>query len=474
MNKTILSIIVMGCFCMNAADACAPAQPACSDGPAVQAGKNAVATVNGADATAVALGLNAKAVGGKKNAVAIALGGAEARVTSGNGSAIAVGRNAKAENLDRESGMALAIGNDSSAKSTGVESIAIGRGVHAGNSQVVIGGVAGEKKTFSGATSVGAGARVNENAVALGRDSKADGKNSISVGHGAGSSAGKAVAIGQSALAKAGNAVAVGSNSRVDEAADSGVAVGNSAGAGAEQAVALGNFAKANGERSVALGAGSHADDDLVVSVGRNNSSNAAYNFTRRIVNVTEGEDDADVVVVSQLNRVKDSVKNVRDAVDAHEGDLDDLKEELVSNNGRIEELGDAFAEVLEDNVAREKQYVRQLQASAADNQRLNDLTKAQAGIEGRLDSFDRRLDDQNKEIRRGLATQAALSGLFQPYSVGRFNVTASVGGYKSEQALAVGAGYRPTQKFAVKAGFATNLKSGGSAAYNVAVDYEF
>lgn len=94
--------------------------------------------------------------------------------------------------------------------------------------------------------------------------------------------------------------------------------------------------------------------------------------------------------------------------------------------------------------------------------------------MDSRFEAFDRRLDEQSKEMRRAIATQAALSGLFQPYSVGRFNLTASVGGYKSEQAMAIGAGYRVNQQFAVKAGVATDLKSGGSAAYNVAVDYEF
>ncbi|EMZ3832794.1 YadA-like family protein [Salmonella enterica] len=43
--------------------------------------------------------------------------------------------------------------------------------------------------------------------------------------------------------------------------------------------------------------------------------------------------------------------------------------------------------------------------------------------------------------MNRGLASSAALSGLFQPYSVGKFNITAGVGGFRDESAIAVGTG---------------------------------
>lgn len=60
-----------------------------------------------------------------------------------------------------------------------------------------------------------------------------------------------------------------------------------------------------------------------------------------------------------------------------------------------------------------------------------------------RLDGLDKTVSNLRKETRQGLAAQAALSGLFQPYSVGKFNVTAALGGFKSDTAVAVGAGYR-------------------------------
>lgn len=91
-----------------------------------------------------------------------------------------------------------------------------------------------------------------------------------------------------------------------------------------------------------------------------------------------------------------------------------------------------------------------------------------------RLNGLDRTVSDLRKETRQGLAEQAALSGLFQPYNVGRFNVTAAVGGYKSESAVAIGTGFRFTENFAAKAGVAVGTSSSSSAAYHVGVNYEW
>ncbi|OOR99459.1 hypothetical protein B0186_07485 [Canicola haemoglobinophilus] len=89
------------------------------------------------------------------------------------------------------------------------------------------------------------------------------------------------------------------------------------------------------------------------------------------------------------------------------------------------------------------------------------------------LESNTSRIEKLNKEVKVGLATQAALAGLFQPYNVGKVNVTAAVGGYKSKSAVAVGMGYRVNTKFAAKAGVAVGFGK-GNAAYNVGVNYEF
>ena len=105
-----------------------------------------------------------------------------------------------------------------------------------------------------------------------------------------------------------------------------------------------------------------------------------------------------------------------------------------------------------------------------ASNQHAAGIAKNSA----RIDSLDKNVANLRNETRQGLAAQAALSGLFQPYSVGKFNVTAALGGFKSDTAVAVGAGYRFNENFAAKAGLAVGTSSGGSASYNVGVNYEW
>ncbi|PRM39801.1 Adhesin YadA precursor [Haemophilus influenzae] len=76
-----------------------------------------------------------------------------------------------------------------------------------------------------------------------------------------------------------------------------------------------------------------------------------------------------------------------------------------------------------------------------------------------------------SKELKRGLAAQAALNGLFQPYSIGKANVTAAFGGYKKYTAVAIGTGYRFNENFAAKAGVAFTK---GSTTYNAGVNFEW
>ena len=95
------------------------------------------------------------------------------------------------------------------------------------------------------------------------------------------------------------------------------------------------------------------------------------------------------------------------------------------------------------------------------------------AATNSRVNALDKRVGDLEKDVERGIATNAALSGLFQPYNVGKVNATAAIGGYKSTTAVAIGAGYRFNEKLAAKAGVSFNTR-GGSGAYNVSINYEF
>ncbi|WP_270609668.1 YadA-like family protein [Escherichia coli] len=72
-----------------------------------------------------------------------------------------------------------------------------------------------------------------------------------------------------------------------------------------------------------------------------------------------------------------------------------------------------------------------------------------------RLNSQQRQIRENHEEMKRAAAQSAALSGLFQPYSVGKFK----------------GVGYRFNEQTAAKAGIAA---SDGDVSYNVGVNFEF
>lgn len=135
-------------------------------------------------------------------------------------------------------------------------------------------------------------------------------------------------------------------------------------------------------------------------------------------------------------------------------------KTALTALDLRVKQNQEAIASLKPANIEGLKARSAKLEAS---------VSKLNAQVQ----SNTQRLDKLNEELKRGLATQAALSGLFQPYSVGKFNVTAAVGGYQSKSAVAVGAGYRFNAHFAAKAGVAMSTGD-NNASYNVGVNYEF
>ena len=96
------------------------------------------------------------------------------------------------------------------------------------------------------------------------------------------------------------------------------------------------------------------------------------------------------------------------------------------------------------------------------------------SALDTKVNAFDGRITALDSKVENGMAAQAALSGLFQPYSVGKFNATAALGGYGSKSAVAIGAGYRVNPNLAIKAGAAINTSGDKKGSYNIGVNYEF
>ena len=195
--------------------------------------------------------------------------------------------------------------------------------------------------------------------------------------------------------------------------------------------------------------------------------------------------------VTSEINRVTDYVNDMSDDIDTNTAEIEKLKTTSgfldaakVENNQRAIESVSKEVEGNKAKVSANTAAVTKNQAAIkANTDSIAQLKSAQQNVtalktkidrnSARIDQLDNRVSDLDKEVKNGLAAQAALSGLFQPYNVGKVNMSAAVGGYKSKTALAVGTGYRFNENVAAKAGvaFSTN---GGGATYNAGVNFEW
>ncbi|ENE4360902.1 YadA-like family protein [Escherichia coli] len=267
-----------------------------------------------------------------------------------------------------------------------------------------------------------------------------------------------------------------------------------------ENKSAVGKDARATHKNSVALGTKSVTTRDNEVYIGY--ETDKAYG-TRVLGGLSDGTRDSDAATVGQLNRkvgvVYDDVKaritvesekqkkytdqktsEVNEKVEARttvgvdsDGKLTRaegatktiaVNDGLVALSGRTDRIDYAVG-AIDGRVTRNTQSIEKNSKAIAANTRTLQQHSA------RLDSQQRQINENHKEMKRAAAQSAALTGLFQPYSVGKFNATAAVGGYSDQQALAVGVGYRFNEQTAAKAGVAF---SDGDASWNVGVNFEF
>ena len=178
------------------------------------------------------------------------------------------------------------------------------------------------------------------------------------------------------------------------------------------------------------------------------------------------------------LSVTKHTVAENRKDIDKNASRITDTRNKQVLQNARLDNHGeriDANKAVIATNkadIATNKADIADSKANIITNRaNITANTAAIATHNQRLDHLDNRVNKLDKDLKRGLATQAALTGLFQPYTVGKANFTAAVGGYKSQTAVAIGTGYRYNKHVATKAGVAFTQ---GGAAYNVGVNFEW
>ena len=91
--------------------------------------------------------------------------------------------------------------------------------------------------------------------------------------------------------------------------------------------------------------------------------------------------------------------------------------------------------------------------------------------IDNNFTNINNRIDDMDKDLRAGIAGATAIAFLQRPNEAGKRMVSAAVGGYRGEQALALGyATNSDDNKWSTKVGLGIdtqkNLNWGGSVGY--------
>ena len=242
-------------------------------------------------------------------------------------------------------------------------------------------------------------------------------------------------------------------------------------------------------KNSVALGANSVTTRDNEVYIGYKTGTESDKTYGTRVLGgLSDGTSNSDAATVRQVDRVKDSVEqlaqdtNTRLVVEAKksreytdsrttvgvnpDGKLTRaegatktiaVNDGLVALSGRTDRIDYAVGSV-------DRRVTKNTQAIQSNTRQLQEHN-------ARLNSQQRQIRENHEEMKRAAAQSAALAGLFQPYSVGKFNATAALGGYSDKQAVAVGVGYRFNEQTAAKAGIAA---SDGDVSYNMGVNFEF
>ena len=175
---------------------------------------------------------------------------------------------------------------------------------------------------------------------------------------------------------------------------------------------------------------------------------------------------------IQHKNNTQDNlIKGNTEAIKANANDIATNKTNIQTNANNIA-TNKTNIQTNANNIATNKANIQTNTNNIAANRTLIEQYKASS--DAQFKAVNSRIDSLDDKMKKGFASQAALNGLFQPYNVGKFNVSAAIGGYDSEQAMALGTGYRFNDNFAIKAGVASDLSGFDHVTYNIGANFEF
>ena len=378
-----------------------------------------------------------------------------------------------------------AIGEGSTA--TGYSALSLGTQSHAkGNNSVVIGALS----NVSNNSTVGIGAAVTvkgNGGTAVGSRAESDGNSSIAVGYQAKSEGDGSIAIGSQSVSENQNTIALGSEAKANQ--DNSIAIGGNTETNIADGIAIGY------QSVVTRGAGSYGFNPY--SEDKDKSSFKAFYSTgaavsigkedkiRQITHVSAGTEDTDAVNVAQLKSaihlglkfkgdqggpvtnklgsqvdIKGDNENITTKLkQSHAGATVikvELKKDLHVNSLKAKDriqVGNVNVDnsgvTIQNGPALTKNGLNNggnIISNVADGKAPTDAVNRRQleGLKQEMHHIQTGIDDKihkvSKESRAGSASAVATALLPQPFSAGRSMIGASLGHYRDQQAIAIGA----------------------------------
>ncbi|HBC3157429.1 TPA: hemagglutinin, partial [Escherichia coli O146] len=324
------------------------------------------------------------------------------------------------------------------ASASETDSTAVGAWANAGKAGTALGSASYAHAPFS--TSVGMSAYVNpkaSNGVAVGSWASADALNSVALGTGAQAMHRYSVALGQQSGTTRENEVYIGYDSGVTNPASPRVP-----------------------DKTRVLGGVSDGTRDTdAATVGQlNRKADEVYSDVsgRIAAEALKARDHTDTVAAENreniirntvaINRNTRGLLSQRGVLETHEERLNSQQQQIntgstvaVDSHGYVTR-GEGTGEriTVQEGLVRTQEMATENRAAVSRNRQVGERNSraiaSQARTlqahERRMNSQQRQINENHEEMKRAAAQSAALAGLFQPYSVGKFNATAAVGGY--------------------------------------------
>ena len=282
-------------------------------------------------------------------------------------------------------------------------------------------------------------------ASAIGASASATGGSSISIGTSTQATGNASSAIGERAAATANAATAVGRHSTASGGAST--AVGSGAQATAQNATALGGGSSAAGNASIAIGTQSSATEGQSVAIGRGATATTSDS-------VALGSYSATATAVGTSSATVNGITYSGFAGTAPVGTVS---------------VGNTDSERTITNVAAGR--ITPTSTDAINGSQLYMVANQIDNNSTQITNINNRIGDMDKDLRAGIAGATAIAFLQRPNEAGKSMVSAAVGGYRGEQALALGyATNSDNNKWSTKVGLGIdtqkNINWGGSVGY--------